>query len=409
MSPISVEKSTANVSDAETSDISKSKNSNPNSPAVKNAKNSSSVNPPVAPSPAPSNHSNQQNQNSAPPPPTSQANIIKTVLLNLNNQRKLRQFTDTIIIVAGESFHLHRCLLAANSEYFVQLFKAAVPPNSVYVLLNVTKNAFEVIIEFIYTGGFSLKKENVHEVFHAAKLLGIGHVLNCCKKVMKEIGDSGNNNQNNANPVNPVNLLPKPVANNGFNSRNINLSTLSNLQAQLAGLAASSGNSNNNSILNNERALSLSMHNSLLPLEVQQVFLNQIANGKLGNGNTSKALRKDAAILAKQIEQQVKEQKSVNGGGNDEPEPLLTRKRKAGELEKLVSDKLSSSEKSVKAGVKEEWRPEEMYEDLVNGNSGEVENDDESNDVNVGENELHEELMKIAELRKRRKVLNKKD
>ena len=149
------------------------------------------------------------------------------------------------------------------------------------------------------------------------------------------------------------------------------------------------------------------------------MFLNQIANGKLGNANTSKALRKDAAILAKQIEQQVKEQ--ALAGEQSEPEPLLTRKRKAGEPGGLNGSCLAGLSGGVVSGVsaingkgllnsvKEEWRPEEMYEDLVNASSvnGEVE-DDESNDVNV-ENELHEELMKIAELRKRRKMLSKKD
>ena len=130
------------------------------------------------------------------------------MLLNLNNQRKIRQFTDAIIVVDGESFHLHRCLLAANSEYFTGLFKAAVPPNAVYVLLNVTKSAFEVIVEFIYTGGFSVKKENVREVFHAAKLLGIGHVLYCCRQVIKEL-DGQVPPVNNPPPPTPIIPTPK--------------------------------------------------------------------------------------------------------------------------------------------------------------------------------------------------------
>ena len=324
-----------------------------------------------------SNTKNSQPQSAQPTAPTTQNGTLKTVLHNLNIQRKKRTFTDVTIMVENEPYNLHRCLLAANSEYFTNLFNqgANTQQNSVYVLLNITKKSFEVLVDFIYTGGFTLNKENVFDVHQASKVLNINHVFMCCQKVIKEIeGTNGqissdsnvqpqtltqattqsrgpslsspaittpcNSVQNNSNLAGLANLATflqqqtRHMSNSTINANLINnaLPILANLNMgagmglpSLSNLASgamtpTNGSTNNGSIshhgqnpnsLNNEanhRNL-LSLQNSLLPVEVQQVFLNQLASGKL-NQNVSKSLRKDAAFLAKQLEKQVQSSKS---------------------------------------------------------------------------------------------------
>lgn len=313
---------------------------------------------------------NTKKEESNPPLP-SHANTIKNVLHNLNHQRKKRIFTDVIILVENEQFHLHKNLLAANSEYFTNLFSQQSLTNTpFYCLLNISKKSFQVVIDFIYTGGFTLNKENVMDVYTTSRVLGINHVFLCCQKVIKEIDaskladpmvsstiNSGNSagttgplerpkrtnsaltNSSNSNSASHhtmngnglangnassslANLLKNPAnagvtghqsASNLLNSAlpllaNLNpFADAQNILNQLGLNAAPNpitSNLNQQNTETNHRNL-LSLQNSLLPVEVQQVFLNQLASGKL-NQNVSKSLRKDAAFLAKQLEEQVK-------------------------------------------------------------------------------------------------------
>merc|ERR1712176_829020 len=183
----------------------------------------------------------------------------------------------------------------------------------------------------------------------ATSVVSLGHTQNPPKQ-QNVVNPSNNISNLVKNGISDQNLLPLLAANlSNNNSNNNNLATLlSNANNNFVSKLANNLANNNNNTPNNPNSISspntfltnlnslaaanvnvtnhnaasqnhnaaidlthrnmLSMQNSLLPVEVQQVFLNQLASGKLNN-NVSKSVRKDAAFLAKQLEKQVNEKK----------------------------------------------------------------------------------------------------
>lgn len=299
---------------------------------------------------------------------TSAGAGLKAVLANLNSQRLKNQFTDVTIIVENETFHLHKNILAASSEYFQNLFTATSTigdHNKNFVLLNITKNSFKILIDFIYTGGFELNKENVYDVYDASRVLKIGQVYGCCEGVIRQIDPKRLHGSRKRERGNETAQAPKPqpqpqpkpttkVQKPAQTASPLDQTILANfLQNQTRHMSNATINANllNNAIQNaaaanilsnlsvgvgpnilsshtnsspptpipvqsavqaaNEQTQRnlMSLQNSILPVEVQQVFLNQLASGKL-NQNVSKSLRKDAAFLAKQLEKEVQAAKA---------------------------------------------------------------------------------------------------
>lgn len=331
-----------------------------------------------ASNPAPSETSTNSQK---PPPKPPQNTQMKALLFNFNEQRKRKQFTDITIIVESTPFHLHRCLLAANSEYFHKLFTAAVPANTVYVLLNITSNAFQVIVDFIYTGGFTLNKQNVNDVFIAAKTLHITHVIKCCEKVMESIDSSGLDTS--PTPTLPTMTLTKPLENtipDFFKNP-----AIANLLAAMKPnpLAESLSTMINSQIKKSEERNMLSLQNSLLPIEVQQVFLKQLSAGKL-NSNVSREVREDAAKLAKELEKKVKVKKREDADIEN------------GEFLKKVSreDEIKKAQALVEKLLK--CKSDEVKDELViDDDDDDKENDDCRKRKSNSGDDLPEKVLKI--------------
>jgi len=83
--------------------------------------------------------------------------------------------------VDGKKFRAHRSILAANSDFFLNLFRAAEDQTN-FVLAGVPVRGFAVLLEFCYTNSFTLEPSNVSEVYRAASVLNFSHIASACEK-----------------------------------------------------------------------------------------------------------------------------------------------------------------------------------------------------------------------------------
>ena len=81
----------------------------------------------------------------------------------------------------GKKFRAHRSILAANSDFFLNLFRAAEDQTN-FVLAGVPVRGFSVLLDFCYTNSFTLEPSNVTEVYRAASVLNFSHISSACEK-----------------------------------------------------------------------------------------------------------------------------------------------------------------------------------------------------------------------------------
>lgn len=105
------------------------------------------------------------------------------VLQRLNEQRIKGLFCDVSLHVDGKKFRAHRSILAANSDFFLNLFRAAEDQTN-FVLAGVPVRGFSVLLDFCYTNSFTLEPSNVTEVYRAASVLNFSHISSACEKVL---------------------------------------------------------------------------------------------------------------------------------------------------------------------------------------------------------------------------------
>lgn len=90
-------------------------------------------------------------------------------------------FCDVSLHINGKVFRAHRSILAANSDFFLNLFRAAEDQTN-FVLAGVPVRGFAVLLEFCYTNSFTLEPSNVSEVYRAASVLNFLHIASACEK-----------------------------------------------------------------------------------------------------------------------------------------------------------------------------------------------------------------------------------
>ncbi|XP_023242322.1 kelch-like protein 10 [Centruroides sculpturatus] len=82
----------------------------------------------------------------------------------------------------GGQFQIHKCIMAAYSDYFEILFTFTIygKDKHSFLMYDVNKDILERIIEYIYEGHIKLEWDNAREVFTAAEqYLMEGLVLDC--------------------------------------------------------------------------------------------------------------------------------------------------------------------------------------------------------------------------------------
>ncbi|NXO03786.1 ZBT11 protein, partial [Rhinopomastus cyanomelas] len=113
-----------------------------------------------------------------------------SVLSQLNQQRLSNQFCDVTLLIEGEEYRAHKSVLAANSEYFRELFveKGAVASHEAVVdLSGFCKSSFLPLLEFAYTSELTFDFCNMAELAMLARHLFMTEVLEICENVHKQM------------------------------------------------------------------------------------------------------------------------------------------------------------------------------------------------------------------------------
>ncbi|MGH0139218.1 UNVERIFIED_CONTAM: hypothetical protein FKN15_026217 [Acipenser sinensis] len=107
------------------------------------------------------------------------------ILLSLNDQRKQDILCDVTVTVEGKEFRAHRAVLAACSEYFLQVLAGQAKYESVSLPGEVTARGFGPLLQFAYTAKLLLSRENIQEVIHCAEFLRMHNLEDSCFRFLE--------------------------------------------------------------------------------------------------------------------------------------------------------------------------------------------------------------------------------
>ena len=103
---------------------------------------------------------------------------------SLKKMRENHSYTDVTLGVKGKLFHAHKVLLAASSRFFDAMFSSGMKESTQNEVEledgDLTKEAFEIILDFIYSSILPLTEDNVLDVLEAADHLEILSVVKKC-------------------------------------------------------------------------------------------------------------------------------------------------------------------------------------------------------------------------------------
>ncbi|KAM4692790.1 transcription regulator protein BACH2 [Discoglossus pictus] len=108
------------------------------------------------------------------------------ILQCLNDQWKQGILCDVTLIVEGKEFRAHRAVLAACSEYFLQVLVGQTEHGLVVSLPEeVTARGFGPLLQFAYTAKLLLSRENIQEVIHCAEFLRMHNLEDSCFRFLQ--------------------------------------------------------------------------------------------------------------------------------------------------------------------------------------------------------------------------------
>ncbi|XP_032237178.2 kelch-like protein 3 [Nematostella vectensis] len=110
------------------------------------------------------------------------------LLLFLNALRKEGEsgFCDVNLEVEGQVFAAHRCVLAANSQFFYTMFTSGMRDSndSRIKLCSLTSGALSSILDFFYTREINISRDNVVDILEAASFLLLTPVKSACAQII---------------------------------------------------------------------------------------------------------------------------------------------------------------------------------------------------------------------------------
>ena len=111
-------------------------------------------------------------------------------LLNkFDDMRRRKQFCDSSLIAEGETFPVHRVIMAACSDYFEAMLQTRRDDNTetVHELPGcITRYGLQLIITFAYSGHLGIHLENVEIMLSTATHLRVSRVVERCTKFLNE-------------------------------------------------------------------------------------------------------------------------------------------------------------------------------------------------------------------------------
>ena len=117
------------------------------------------------------------------------------VLMIMNNHRKeCSKLCDVELMVDGAKMYAHRSVLAACSPYFYAMFNGELIESKERVvhLKDVQKDAFELLLNFAYTGNLVVTVENVQSLLSLASRINFPEAREICCKFLEVQLDASN-------------------------------------------------------------------------------------------------------------------------------------------------------------------------------------------------------------------------
>lgn len=99
-------------------------------------------------------------------------------------------FSDVTLVVENERIHAHRVVLASGSEYFKKMFSSGMKESKQreITIPNVSKNAFMLLLEYLYTGEISDQAtlEDLLNLSQAGDMFDLPRLQDLCAEDAKE-------------------------------------------------------------------------------------------------------------------------------------------------------------------------------------------------------------------------------
>ncbi|XP_066970554.1 kelch-like protein diablo isoform X2 [Macrobrachium rosenbergii] len=122
------------------------------------------------------------------------ASHAEAVLSGLNELRKSGHFCDVTLCVDGQTFPVHRSVLASFSAYFKAMFLSnlAESQQEHITLSGVDANMVSLLIDYAYTSSIMITESNVQSLLSAANLLEVTAVREACCRFLERHIDATN-------------------------------------------------------------------------------------------------------------------------------------------------------------------------------------------------------------------------
>ncbi|XP_077292098.1 kelch-like protein 5 isoform X2 [Arctopsyche grandis] len=118
---------------------------------------------------------------------------LKRGFERLYEMMEQEKFCDVDVIIGSESFPVHKNVMAAYSDYFIDLGQNVDDqPRARAIIRDVDSNAMKQVIEYCYTGNINLQEDIVEKIFNVAGILQMQPLLKVCADFLEAIIDVKN-------------------------------------------------------------------------------------------------------------------------------------------------------------------------------------------------------------------------
>ena len=109
----------------------------------------------------------------------------------LNQLRQQASFCDVSIIVGDQRFPAHKAVLSSTSDYFQGMFSSGFQESTMSeVTIPGTEESFAQILDFAYTGYFTLSLRTVVGIFRMTSFMVLTDAMELCAEYLREVKDN---------------------------------------------------------------------------------------------------------------------------------------------------------------------------------------------------------------------------
>ena len=116
---------------------------------------------------------------------------LSRLSLGLNQLRQQASFCDVNIIVGGQQFPAHKAVLSSTSDYFQGMFSLGFQESIMSeVTVPGTEESFAQILDFVYTGYFTLSLHTVTNILKMACYMVFTEAMELCAEYLRGVKDN---------------------------------------------------------------------------------------------------------------------------------------------------------------------------------------------------------------------------